>query len=123
MILAIHPVVNTRTDFPERIQKAIHFEIPRGCSSSALTPSGYAHNLLACVTKMNESQSISSMFAHVRYMTVYPFIAKTGKHEGFDYVLTKLYNRNVAGDPYQCTGESASFPFRKVMSKVANQEK
>ena len=55
---------------------------------------------------MKESQSISSMFALGRYMAVSPFVVKTDQHESFDYVLTKLYNRNVAGGPYQCAGEA-----------------
>jgi len=60
----------------------------------------------AFVAKMKESQSISSVLTLGRYMTVYPFVAKADKHEGFDYVLTKLYNRNVAGGPYLCASES-----------------
>jgi len=60
----------------------------------------------AFVAKMKASQSISSLFALGSYVMVYPFVVQTDKHEGFDYVLTKLYNRNVSGGPYQCEGES-----------------
>jgi proline iminopeptidase len=66
----------------------------------------YPESAFAFVAKIKESQSISSMFALVRYMTVYPFVSKKDGHEGYDYVLTKLYNRTTPGAPYQCAGES-----------------
>jgi len=83
-------------------------EHPEKVSQAVMIEPGmlYPESAKAFVAKMKESQSISSMFALGRYLTVYPFVVKTDKHEGFDYVLTKLFNRNVAGGLYQCTGES-----------------
>lgn len=60
----------------------------------------------AFVANMKKSQSIYDMFALIRYITVYPFVSKNDGHEGFDYVMTKLLNRNKPGAPYQCEGES-----------------
>jgi len=66
----------------------------------------YPESAQAFVTKMNNSQSISSMFALLRHMSVYPLVKKNDGDEGFDYVMTKLLNRNESGSPYQCEGQS-----------------
>jgi|GEM_PF-408202 len=81
---------------------------PEKVSQAVIVEPGmlYPESAKAFVAKMKESQSISDMVALVRYLAVYPFVEKKDKHEGFDYVLTKLYNRNVPGGPYQCAGEA-----------------
>lgn len=81
---------------------------PEKVSQAVIVEPGmlYPESAKAFVAKMKESQSISDMFALVRYMTVYPFVSKNDGHEGFDYVMTKILNRNKPGAPYQCEGES-----------------
>ncbi len=60
----------------------------------------------AFVTRMKEQQSIFSMFTLLRHMATYPFVAKQDGDEGFDYVMTKMLNRNEPGAPYQCEDQS-----------------
>ncbi len=81
---------------------------PEKVSQAVIVEPGmlYPESAKAFVAKMNESQSIFDIFALVRYMTVYPFVSKNDGHEGFDYVMTKILNRNKPGAPYQCEGES-----------------
>lgn len=81
---------------------------PENVSKAVIVEPGmlYPESAKASVEIMKESQSISSMFALLRYIAVYPFVSKKDGHEGSDYVLTKLYNRNTPGAPYQCAGES-----------------
>jgi len=82
--------------YPEKVSHAIIVE------PGMLSP----ESAQAFVTKMEESQSISNMFALLRYMTVYPIVNKNDGDEGFDYVMTKMLNRNESGSPYQCEGQS-----------------
>ncbi len=81
---------------------------PEKVSQAVIVEPGmlYPESAKAFVSKMKESQSISDMFALVRYMIVYPFVSKNDGHEGFDYVMTKILNRNKPGGPYQCEGDS-----------------
>jgi len=58
------------------------------------------------VQKIKESQSISDIFTLIRHIIVYPFVSKYDGHEGFDYVMTNILNRNKPGAPYQCVGQS-----------------
>lgn len=82
--------------YPEKVSQAVIVE------PGMLYPMS-AKAFVAC---MKESQSICDMFALIRYITVYPFVSKNDGHEGFDYVMTKMLNRNKPGAPYQCEGES-----------------
>ena len=81
---------------------------PEKVSQAVIVEPGmlYPESAKAFVAKMKESQSISDIFALIRYIMVYPFISKNDGHEGFDYVMTKMLNRNKPGAPYQCEGES-----------------
>lgn len=81
---------------PEKVSQAVIVEPGMLNSESAK----------AFVAAMKESQSISDMLALAGYITVYPFVSKNDGHEGFDYVMTKILNRNKPGAPYQCEGES-----------------
>jgi len=58
------------------------------------------------VEKMKDAQSVSDVLALIGYITVYPFVSKDDGHEGFDYVMTKILNRNKPGAPYQCEGQA-----------------
>jgi len=60
----------------------------------------------AYVKLMKESRSISDVFAMAGYISIYPFVKKIDGHEGYDYVMTRVLNRNKPGKPYQCEGES-----------------
>lgn len=81
---------------------------PERVSQAVVVEPGILHqeSAVAFVSGMKESQSISDIFALIRYITVYPFVSKNDGHEGFDYVMTKILNRNKPGAPYQCQGES-----------------
>ncbi|NRA21295.1 MAG: alpha/beta fold hydrolase [Oceanospirillaceae bacterium] len=81
---------------------------PEKVSQAVIVEPGmlYPESAQAFVAKMKESQSISSLLALARYMLAYPLVSKNDGHEGFDYVLTKLYNRSTTDDPFQCAGES-----------------
>lgn len=39
------------------------------------------------------------------YGIAYPFVVKEDGHEGYDYVATKLANKNRPGPPYNCKGQ------------------
>lgn len=58
------------------------------------------------VERMKDSQSLSDMLALIGYISMYPLVNKDDGHEGFDYVMTKILNRNKTGGPYQCTGHA-----------------
>jgi proline iminopeptidase len=60
----------------------------------------------AFIKKMKASQSILGLFPLAKYMAAYPFVNKNDGHEGFDYVLTKIFNRGQPGPPYQCENEA-----------------
>ncbi len=81
---------------------------PEKVSQAVIVEPGmlYPESAKAFVATMKESQSISDVLALIRYITVYPFVSKNDGHEGFDYVMTKILNRNKPGAPYQCDGES-----------------
>ncbi len=81
---------------PEKVSQAVIVE------PGMLNP----ESAKAFVADMKESQSISDMLALIGYITVYPLVSKNDGHEGFDYVMTKILNRNKPGAPYQCEGES-----------------
>jgi len=81
---------------------------PEKVSQAVIVEPGMLHqeSAKAFVKDMKESQSTSDMFALIRYIMAYPFVSKSDSHEGFDYVMTKILNRNKPGAPYQCDGES-----------------
>jgi proline iminopeptidase len=54
------------------------------------------------VAKFKESLSIWEI---APYFIMYPFISKEDGREGYDYVATKLANRNKPGPPYNCEGQ------------------
>jgi len=60
----------------------------------------------AFVETMKGTQSISDVFALIKYIMAYPSVSKTDGHEGFNYVMTKILNQNKPGAPYQCDNES-----------------
>jgi len=81
---------------PEKVSQAVIIE------PGMLDP----ESAKAFVQKIKASQSISDIFALIRHIIVYPFISKNDGHEGFDYVMTNILNRNKPGAPYQCVGQS-----------------
>jgi proline iminopeptidase len=55
--------------------------------------------------RLNESgklRSISGVLTLIKHVFAYPFVTKEDGHEGYDYVATKVANRNKPGPPYQC---------------------
>ncbi len=82
--------------YPEKVSHAVLVE------PGMLTP----ESAKAFVNKMDEFQSLSTLFSVAKYMSVYPFVKKKDGEEGFDYVMTKLLNLNSSGAPYQCENES-----------------
>jgi len=82
--------------YPEKVSHAVIVE------PGMLTPA----SAKAFVSKMDEFQSFSTLFSVARYMSVYPLVKKNDGEEGFDYVITKLLNRNSSAAPYQCETES-----------------
>jgi len=66
----------------------------------------YPESAKVFVNKMKASQSISGLFALIRYISAYPFIKKQDGHEGYDYVMTNILNLNKPGAPYQCENKS-----------------
>lgn len=81
---------------------------PEKVSQAVIVEPGMLHRdaAKAFVSTIKKSQAISDMFALIKYIAAYPFVAKLDGHEGFDYVMTKLLNRPKRGGPYQCEGES-----------------
>ncbi|MDQ7057592.1 MAG: alpha/beta hydrolase [Ghiorsea sp.] len=81
---------------------------PEKVSHAIMIEPGMLHAKAAAafVEKMKETQSITDILALVGYITVYPFVSKEDGHEGFDYVMTKILNRNKPGAPYQCEGQT-----------------
>jgi proline iminopeptidase len=60
---------------------------------------------VAFVDTMRTFQSFWDNFVALGYIIRYPFIEKKDGHEGFDFVMTALLNRNNPGPPYQCQGQ------------------
>jgi len=89
-------VVGYLSAHPENVSQAVVVEPGMLCPESAK----------AFVTESKKSQSVSDVFALVRYILLSPLARKNDGHEGFDYVMTKLLNRSKPGDPYQCKGQS-----------------
>lgn len=81
---------------------------PENVSQAVIVEPGmlYPESAKAFVNKMKESLSFSDLFVLIRYLIVYPFVKKEDGHEGYDYVMTKILNRNKPGAPYQCEGQS-----------------
>jgi proline iminopeptidase len=59
----------------------------------------------AFAADLEEHQSFWDFFVLMRHMVVYPFVEKQDGHEGYDYVMTKILNRNKPGPPYNCEGQ------------------
>lgn len=81
---------------------------PEKASQAVIVEPGmlYPESARACVKIMKQSLSIADALALARYVLMYPFISKEDGHEGYDYVMTKLLNRNKPGPPYQCAGQA-----------------
>lgn len=89
-------IVAYLSKYPEKVSQAVVVEPGMLYPESAKT----------YVKKIKESQSIVDAFALAKYVTMYPFVSKDDGHEGYDYVMTKLLNRNKPGAPYQCAGQA-----------------
>jgi proline iminopeptidase len=89
-------IVGYLSKYPEKVSRAVVVE------PGMLHPA----SARAFVKIMKESQSIADAFALAGYVLMYPFVSKDDGHEGFDYVMTKLLNRNKPGAPYQCAGQA-----------------
>jgi proline iminopeptidase len=50
-------------------------------------------------------EGIISKWDIVNYAIAYPFVTKQDGDEGYDYVATKLANKNRPGPPYNCAGQ------------------
>jgi len=81
---------------------------PEKVSQAVIVEPGmlYPEAATVFVERMKEAQSVSDILALIGYITVYPLVSKNDGHEGFDYVMTKILNRNKPGAPYQCEGEA-----------------
>lgn len=81
---------------------------PEKVSQAVIVEPGmlYPASARACVKIMKQSQSIADALALAKYMLMYPFVRKEDGHEGYDYVMTRLLNRNKPGPPYQCAGQA-----------------
>ncbi|WP_133471304.1 alpha/beta fold hydrolase [Paraglaciecola marina] len=84
------------SSYPEKVSHAVIVE------PGILNP----ESSQAFVDIMSEYQDVSRIFTLLKYMSMYPFIRKYDGEEGFDYVMTKLINRESSGPPYQCEGQS-----------------
>jgi proline iminopeptidase len=81
---------------------------PEKVSQAVIVEPGmlYPGSAKAFVEKMKDSQSFSDIFVLLKYLSVYPFVNKEDGHEGYDYVMTKILNRNKPGGAYQCEGKA-----------------
>jgi len=57
------------------------------------------------VMKTKNSQSISDLFALIKYGFLALLAREEDGHEKFDYMMTSLLNRTKQSDPYQCAGQ------------------
>jgi proline iminopeptidase len=58
------------------------------------------------VSQIKKNQSISDILYLVGSILKTPFVAVLDGHERFDYVMTKILNRNRPGGIYQCKNDS-----------------
>jgi len=81
---------------------------PETVSQAVIVEPGMLHpeSARADVKIIKESQSIRDMLALAGQLVMYPFVSKEDGHEGYDYVMTSLMNRNIPGPPYQCAGQA-----------------
>ena len=81
-------------------------KFPEKVSQAVLVEPGMLHPKAAqeFVRRIKEAQSLSDGFALVRYLFVFPFVKRYDDHEGYDYVMTQLFNRSELGSPFQCPG-------------------
>jgi len=89
-------IVGYLSKYPEKVSQAVVVE------PGML----YPESAKEFVKIMKESQSIADAFVLARYVLMYPFVSKDDGHEGYDYVMTRLLNRNKPGAPYQCEGQA-----------------
>lgn len=77
---------------------------PENVSQAVIVEPGMLHpeSAKAFVSEMKKTQSIEDLFALIKNLLVYPLVSQHDKHEGYDYVMTKILNRNKPGAPYQC---------------------
>ncbi len=80
---------------------------PENVSQAVIVEPGmlYPESAKAFVAEIKKSQSLGDIFALIKHLLVYPLVSQHDKHEGYDYVMTKLLNRNKPGAPYQCDGQ------------------
>jgi proline iminopeptidase len=57
-------------------------------------------------TLIKKNQSVWEFFSLVGTILKTPFVRSLDGYERFDYVMTKMMNRNKPGGPYQCKNES-----------------
>ncbi len=81
---------------PELVSHAVAVE------PGILTPASAA----AFVEKLKASQSIWDVLPMLGYIMQTPFVKSQDGRERFDFVMTKMMNRNKPGGPYQCEGQS-----------------
>jgi proline iminopeptidase len=81
---------------PELVSHAIAVE------PGILTPTSAA----AFVERLKASQSIWDALPMLWYIMQTPFVKSQDGHERFDFVRTKMMNRNKPGSPYQCEGQA-----------------
>ena len=85
-------VVGYLSKYPDTVSQAVIAE------PAFLTPAGAK----AWAAKFKTSLPIWDI---ARYLVLYPFVYKEDGQEGYDYVSTKLANRDFTGPPYLCEGE------------------
>ena len=82
--------------YPEKVSHAVAIEPGMLMKESAI-----AFNKI-----MKDHQSISDIFVLIKNIVIYPFVTKKDGHEGFDFVMTQILNRNKPGAPYQCDDQA-----------------
>jgi pimeloyl-ACP methyl ester carboxylesterase len=85
-------VVGYLSKYPDTVSQAVVVE------PAYLTPAGAK----VWAAKFKTSLPIWDI---ARYVVAYPFVYKEDGQEGYDYVSTKLANRDFTGPPYLCEGE------------------
>lgn len=81
---------------PERVSHVVAVE------PGILTPT----SAVAFVSRLKASQSVWDALPMLGYILQSPFVTSVDGHERFDYVMTRMMNRNKPGGPYQCPGQA-----------------
>jgi proline iminopeptidase len=85
-------VVGYLSKYPDKVSHAVVIE------PGMLHP----ESAKAFVEIVNASQTFTDIFVLIKHLLAYPFVTKEDGQEGYDYVMTKLLNRNRPGGLYQC---------------------